>query len=295
MAKIVSFINYKGGVGKTTLAVEIAASLAYHHGQKVLLVDLDPQTNATFYLMQEKDWDNWQKSKGSLKNLFDSYIEGRSFDIKTAIKKDFIIAPRTGRTVSLHLLPSHISLLTIDLKLAGRFGAEGTKGKGALLKVFEQIKNEYDFIICDCPPSLNLITQNAIISSNGIVIVAVPEFLSTLGIALIQSTIKDTIKEVNDDLSSFGAKGIEAPKIIGIIFNRVKYVTHGTTYQQEVMNRMKEEYPGMVFQSYVSESGKIAERGEDKIPIAISGYARDKNYEMQLYDCAKEFIRRTLI
>ncbi len=295
MAKIVSFINYKGGVGKTTLAVEISASLAYHHNQKVLLVDLDPQTNATFYLMQEKDWDNWQKSKGSLKNLFDSYIEGTSFDIKTAIKKDFIIAPRTGRTVSLHLLPSHIALLMIDLKLASRFGAEGTKAKGALLKVFEQIKNEYDFIICDCPPSLNLITQNAIISSNGIVIVAVPEFLSSLGIALIQSTIKDTIKEVNDDLSSFGAKGIEAPKIIGIIFNRVKYATHGTTYQQEVMNRMKEEYPGMVFQSYVSESGKIAERGEDKIPIAISGYARDRIYETQLFDCAKEFIRRTLI
>jgi len=258
-------------------------------------VDLDPQTNATFYLMQEKDWDNWQKSRGSLKNLFENYINGSSFDIKTAIKKDFIVAPGDGRTVSLHLLPSHLSLLTIDLKLASRFGAEGTKAKGALLRVFEQIKNEYDFIICDCPPSLNLITQNAILSSNGIVIVAVPEFLSTLGIALIQSTIKDTIKEVNEDLSSFGAKGIEAPKIIGIIFNRVKFVTHGTAYQQEVMKRMKEEYPGQVFQNYVSESDKIAERGETKIPIAISGYARDKNYETQLYNCAEEFIRRTLI
>ncbi len=293
MVKIISFINYKGGVGKTTLAVEIAASLAYHHGQKVLLIDLDPQTNATFYLMQEKEWDEWQKTRGSLKNLFESYINGAHFDIKTAIKKDFIVAPRDSRTISLHLLPSHLSLLMIDLELAMRFGAKGTKAKGALIKVFEQIKNDYDFIICDCPPNLNLITQNAIISSNGIVIVAVPEFLSTLGIALIQSAINNTIKEVNEDLSSYGAKGIEAPKIIGIIFNRVKYVTHGTTYQEEVMSRMKREYKDKIFQNYISESDKIAERGEMKIPIAISGYARDKNYEKQLFECAEEFIRRT--
>lgn len=96
-------------------------------------------------------------------------------------------------------------------------------------------------------------------------------------------------------MKHFGAKGIEVPKIIGIIFNRVKYHTHGTTYQEEVMKRMKEEYPGKVFQSYVSESDKIAQRGEMKIPIAISGYALDKNYEKQLSDCAEEFIRRTLI
>lgn len=293
MAKIISFINYKGGVGKTTLAVEIAASLAYHHGQKVLLVDLDPQTNATFYLMKETDWDAWQKSMGSLKDLFKSYIDGTSFDIKTAIKKDFIIPPRDSRAIPLHLLPSHLSLLMVDLELAMHFGAKGTKAKGFLKRTFEQIKNEYDFIICDCPPNLNLITQNAIISSNGIVIVAVPEYLSTLGIALIQNAINSTIRDVNEDLSSYGAKGIEAPKIIGIIFNRVKYVTHGTTYQEEVMTRIKREYPGKVFQSYISESDKIAERGEMKIPIAISGYARDNNYEKQLFACAEEFIRRT--
>jgi chromosome partitioning protein len=295
MAKIISFINYKGGVGKTTLAVEIAASLAYHHGQKVLLVDLDPQTNATFYLMSETDWNEWQKSKGSLKNLFEGYINGTYFDVRNAIKKDFIVPPRKYRAIPLHLLPSHISLLTVDLNLAMHFGAKGTRSKGLLRKTFEQLKNEYDFIICDCPPNLNLITQNAIIASDGIVIVAIPEFLSTLGIALIQNSIGEAINDVNEDLNSFGAKGIEKPRIIGIIFNRVKYLTHGTVYQEEIMNRLKKEYPDKIFLNYISESDKIAERGETKIPIAISGYARDKNYEIQLFECAEEFIRRTSI
>ena len=293
MAKIISFINYKGGVGKTTLAVEIAASLAYHHGQKVLLVDLDPQTNATFYLMKETDWNEWQESNGTMKDLFKSYINSTYFDVKNAIKKDFIIPPRDYHTIPLHLLPSHLSLLMVDLELAMHFGAKGTKAKGFLKKTFEELKNEYDFIICDCPPNLNLITQNAIISSDGIVIVAIPEYLSTLGIALIQNAITGTITEVNDDLSAYGAKSIEAPQIIGIIFNRVKYITRGTSYQEEVMQRIRNEYPDKVFQSYISESDKIAERGEMKIPIAISGYARDKNYVNQLLESAEEFMRRT--
>lgn len=292
MVKIISFINYKGGVGKTTLAVEIASSLAYHHGQKVLLVDLDPQTNATFYLMGEKDWASWQERKGTLKNLFESFIGETYYDVRDAIKKDFIVPPRDYRPISLHLLPSHISLLTIDLKLAMHFGVKGHSAKGFLRKTIEKIKSEYDFIIYDCPPNLNLITQNAIISSDGIVIVAVPEFLSTLGIALIQNAISEAVKDVNDSLSSYGAKGIEKPKIIGIIFNRVKYVTRGTVYQEDVMNRIKREYPDKVFENYISESDKIAERGEIKMPIAISGYARDKNYETQLFECAEEFMRR---
>ena len=68
MTRIVSFINYKGGVGKTTIAVETAATLANKHGFRVLVVDLDPQTNASFYLVTEKVWEEWAESQGSLKD-----------------------------------------------------------------------------------------------------------------------------------------------------------------------------------------------------------------------------------
>jgi chromosome partitioning protein len=121
MPRIVSFINYKGGVGKTTLAVEISAALAHHYDFKVLLLDLDPQTNATFYLMSETEWNSWQSSNGTLKNILEASLTGGQFDAAQAIKKDLHNDARLER---LHLLPSHLDLMLVDLKLAARFGAE---------------------------------------------------------------------------------------------------------------------------------------------------------------------------
>ncbi|VVB84285.1 Light-independent protochlorophyllide reductase iron-sulfur ATP-binding protein [uncultured archaeon] len=287
--KVVSFINYKGGVGKTTLAVEISASLA-KKGKDVLLIDLDPQTNATFYLMEEKDWNDWQENKGSLKDLFEAFMDGKSFDINKAINKDLNCSKYIPK---LHLLPSHLELLFIDLELASKFGAKGMKSKSILRSALSKIKENYDYIIFDCPPNLNLVTQNSIVASNSIIIVAMPEYLSTIGIALIDRAIKNIEKEINDEIKSFGVVGtFKGPEIKGILFNRVRYVTGGTGYQEEVMERVRVDWSHLVFNTYVSQSDRIAQRGESKIPIAISGYAADKKYESQLRECAEEFLRR---
>lgn len=158
MATIVSFINYKGGVGKTTLSVEIATSLAYHKKKRVLLADLDPQTNATFYLMTEKDWENWAKDKGTLKNIFSTASADPPivFDPHSALHRNFLKHPRTNEQVTLDLLPSHLELMTADMDLAMRFGAKGFEGRKILKVAFDKLKDEYDYIICDCPPNLNL-------------------------------------------------------------------------------------------------------------------------------------------
>lgn len=287
--KVVSFINYKGGVGKTTLAVEISASLA-KNGKDVLLIDLDPQTNATFYLMDEEDWNDWQENKGTLKDLFEAFMAGKDYDINKAIKKDLICSKYIPK---LHLLPSHLELLFIDLELASKFGAKGMTSKSILRSALSKIKENYDYIIFDCPPNLNLVTQNSIVASNSIIIVAMPEYLSTIGIALIDRAIKNIEKQINDEIKSFGVEGtFKGPEIKGILFNRVRYVTGGTGYQEEVMERVRVDWSHLVFNAYVSQSDRIAQRGEGKIPIAISGYAADKKYESQLRECAEEFLRR---
>lgn len=113
MANVVSFINYKGGVGKTTVSVEVAATLSREHSFKVLVVDLDPQTNASFYLVSEEDWENWVDDNGSLKDIFESAIRGETFDVQSCIMKD-----RHG----VDLLPSHLDLLPMISNLLSSGG-----------------------------------------------------------------------------------------------------------------------------------------------------------------------------
>ena len=293
MATIVSFINYKGGVGKTTLSVEMAASLAYHKNKKVLLADLDPQTNATFYLMTAESWEKWATEHGTLKDVFSAATSepSQDFDLHDAIRSKFLHHPRTGAIVPLDLLPSHLELMTADMDLAMRFGARGFEGRKILRAAFDNIKDEYDYIICDCPPNLNLITQNAILASDAMMIVAMPEYLSTLGISEIEKAVKRLVEDVNRSIQGFGV--LKGPEMKGIIFNRVSTQTGGTGYEQNVMARVKGKWPGLVYDHFVSRSSKVAESAEPtKSPISISGYAADRVYENQLKECTAEFMQR---
>ena len=183
MARIVSFINYKGGVGKTTMAVETAATLANKYDFKVLVIDLDPQTNASFYLVTESDWEEWANSKdhGSLKDIFQSAIKEEEFDASKVIMEDLYGC--------LDLVPSHLDLLPVDLELAAKWGAQSSEAKMIIKDRLGTIirEREYDFVIIDCPPNLNLVTQNALMASDSYVVVCLPEYFSVRGIGLIET------------------------------------------------------------------------------------------------------------
>jgi chromosome partitioning protein len=179
------------------------------------------------------------------------------------------------------------------LELASKFGSQGNRARSILRKALDGVKDHYDYVIIDCPPNLNLVTQNGIVASDSIIIILKPEFLSTIGIALIVRVITKIIREINEELGLFNSSAsFKGPEIRGIIFNFVKYITGATKYQEEVIERIKQEYPSLVFENYLSESVKIAQRGEEKIPIAVSGHSADKNYESQILKIADEFLKR---
>ena len=152
MGKIISFSNQKGGVGKTTSAVNIAASLGIL-GYKVLLVDLDPQGNATSGV---------GISKKSLRKSIHDVLIGESAAKETIIETPF---------ENLDIIPAHISLAGAEYNLYQGNGAERVM-KNAL----EPIKDDYDYIIIDCPPSLSMLTINAMVASDGIIIPMKCEF-----------------------------------------------------------------------------------------------------------------------
>jgi len=296
MATVVSFINFKGGVGKTTLSVEIAASLYKKFNSRVLMVDLDPQSNSTLYWLNEADWEEHINKKGTLLSFFESCLEDKPFDISSLVATPtrFAKSPwyqkfdlKLNRGIK--LIPSDMHLFGVDLKLAQRFGFDNPKAQTFLKKALATIDSQYDFIFIDCPPNLYLATQNGLFSSQYYVIVALAEYLSTLGIAHIQASIDSVFACAN---SIIGADLFKKPSLAGIVFNKVRYLSGGTQSQEDYMARIRKSYADVVFNSYVSQSDKIAQRPAQSEPIALSDYAVDQKYAEQIHAVAEEFFDR---
>jgi len=293
-ARVVSFVNYKGGVGKTTLAVEISAALAYHYNKKVLLIDADPQSNATFYLMEETMWENFAQQARTIKELFDAALrkditELQHFDIRNIIVSDNLRVH--DYTKNLHLIPSHLDLYEIDIELARMLG----KGAHSLMILWQAIRNikaDYDYIIIDCPPNMYLVTQNAIVASDGVIITLLPEYLSRIGIALIVRMIDDINQKMMQHASIFGGQ-FKSTRVMGIIFNRVRYGAHGILSDQSYnIQEVRKKYGDLVFNTLIRESVRIAQRPLQRIPISISGYQQDRQYEESIREVAREFLKR---
>ena len=293
--KVISFVNYKGGVGKTTLAVEISAFLAYRYNRKVLLIDSDPQTNATFYLMDEDTWEKNYSSDRTIRELFEAELNNFDININDLIVTDGLLIHEY--TDKLHLIPSHIELYDIDLKLASRIGAGATRARIILKRHIDKIRSEhdYDFVIIDCPPNMYLVTQNAIVASDGIIVVALPEYLAVRGIALIDRVIGEVIDQINREVGVVGGR-IERPEIKGIIFNRVR---RGGPYGEILADQRRNievvkqsELGDKLFENYISEAVKFPERAGRHVPIAVSEYKSDERYVKELRNVVEEFLNK---
>ena len=210
---VLSFINLKGGVGKTTTAVAVAEMLAHEERKRVLLVDLDPQTNATVTLISEEKWEDLDKSGRTIAQLFDDRLNPQhapKFDIETAIVRG--VSTINDGITRLDLLPSSIQLIDLQdripmIALTGNFTANPLDIlRIALLPVIER----YDYIIIDCPPSLGTVTKNGLRISTGYVIPTIPDVVSTWGIY----QIVDNVKRFADELDrAIPPLGIVATKV----------------------------------------------------------------------------------
>ncbi len=186
MGKIISLVNQKGGVGKTTTSINLAASLAVL-GKKVLLIDLDPQGNATTGI---------GVNKGDVNESIYEVLTGE-IDIKDAIMKT--------KYKNLYLIPSTIVLAGVDIEIYDRSRTESGYSKAEQLKKrTDLIKDEFDYILIDCQPSLGILTTNALTASDSVIIPVQCEFLALEGITQLLNTIMLAQKKLNPNLTIEG-------------------------------------------------------------------------------------------
>lgn len=310
-AKIVSFINYKGGVGKTTTTYHIGCSLAQHHGKKVLLVDIDPQTNLTFLCSDYNSWERFKRNNGTILTLYERFKNKQPLDITRYIWQQPIGRDRHTKIKGLDLLPCDLDLLGEDLSVRvssptmnsfAEFqkGARETLREKLFLKqVLSKVRNRYDYILIDCPPNIYLMTQNALVVSDCYVVTTIPEMLSVIGLQILTRKVRGIGEKVCYDAKLAGQDAIKIAELGGIIFVKVRIggaiITNQHLAQMETIKREK-EFQGKCFEHYTTELIGYSEAAEQRLPIWLANTenarraAQKKEYE----NITKEFLERFL-
>jgi len=259
--KTIASINLKGGVAKTTTTVGLAEVLSGAYGKKVLVIDLDPQTNATTVLIGDEKWLDLDKNGYTLATLFSDAIKGEeTFNLAETLQKS-VSDVKEARTID--LLPSSLQLIELQDKLtlmpAGQFGTRNPVT--ILLRGIKSILKDYDYILIDCPPNLGYITLNGLRIADGYFIPTIPDVLSTYGIPQIVTRINKFSNEIQDEAdNSVLPLGIVATKYREVLLHQ-KTLNLMRSRAGKEMEESGLLFP-MVFETYFSESVQMAGAAE---------------------------------
>lgn len=232
MGKIISIANQKGGVGKTTTAINLAASLAVLE-KKVLVIDADSQANTTSGL-------NFSPNNEEKRTLYEVMIGEISAE-------DALI--QTEMT-NLHMMPSHINLVGAEVELL-----DMEQRESILRKAIEPIRDNYDYIIIDCSPSLGITTINCLVASDSVIIPVQPEFFALEGLGKLLQTIRLVQNELNPGLNIEGF-------LVTMFDGRTKV-------HSQVVNELREHFKELVFRTVIQRNIRLSEAPSHGKPIVL--------------------------
>lgn len=251
MGKVIAIANQKGGVGKTTTAINLAASLAVLE-KKVLIIDADPQANTTSGL-------NFSPDNDQHRTLYEVLIG------QINIEDTLIQTEMNG----LHMIPSHIDLVAAEVEMLNIPGRESI-----LKNALRSIRDNYDFIIIDCSPSLGLITVNTLTAADSVIIPVQPEFFALEGLGKLLQTIRLVQGGVNPSLQIEGF-------LITMFDGRTRVHT-------QVVAELREHFKDMVFKTIIQRNIRLSEAPSHGKPIIL--YDIMSNGSSNYMNLAKEVL-----
>ena len=254
MGKVIAIANQKGGVGKTTTAINLAASLDVLE-KKVLIIDADPQANTTSGLGFLPDNDQ----KRTLYEVMIGKIGIQDALIQTEI-------------ANLQMIPSHINLVGVEIEMLSEDERESV-----LKKAIAPIRNSYDYIIIDCSPSLGLITVNSLTAADSVIIPVQPEFFALEGLGKLLQTIRLVQNGINPSLAIEGF-------VVTMFDGRTKVHT-------QVVTDLQEHFKDMVFETIIQRNIRLSEAPSHGKPIVL--YDVMSNGTMNYLNFAKEVLARS--
>ena len=283
--KIVSVINYKGGVGKTSLTANLGAELAFR-GKRILLVDLDAQASLTFSFVRPDEWNRRFEPDKTIKAWFDAFENGKQIPLENLIETPARVSSRISKSGKLDIIYSHLGLINVDLELATKLGgATLTQSKKNFISVHRRLadglqrlasKDLYDLVLIDCPPNFNIVTKTAIIASDYILVPTRPDELSTLGIDYLMRSIRELVDDYNDyvDLEKGPKEKRISPKVIGVVFTMVQEYGGGPmSAQRSYMAKVRHDSGLRVFDSYIKRNDTLfADAPLYGVPVVLTSH-----------------------
>ena len=253
MGKVIAIANQKGGVGKTTTAINLAASLAVLE-KKVLIIDADPQANTTSGLNFSPDNDE----KRTLYEIMIGKITALDALIQTELQ-------------NLHMIPSHINLVGAEIELL-----DAENRESVLAKALDPLRDDYDYILIDCSPSLGLITVNCLTAADSVMIPVQPEFFALEGLGKLLQTIRLVQGGLNPSLTIEGF-------VVTMFDGR-------TRIHSQVVMELREHFKDMVFKTIIQRSIRLSEAPSHGKPIIL--YDVMNNGTTNYLNLAKEVIEK---
>ena len=230
MSRVIGIANQKGGVGKTTTAINLSACLA-EKGKNVLLIDLDPQGNAT---------SGFGLERGKIENTVYQLLITDDLSIKDCIQKNV--------QENVDVLPSDVNLSGAEIELIG------IKRKEFILKKkLEPVRDDYDFVIIDCPPSLNMLTVNALTTADSVLVPIQCEYYALEGLSLLLHTISLVKKRLNASL-----------EVEGVVFTMYD---SRTNLSLQVVENVKDNLKQNVYKTIIPRNVRLAEAPSHGLPI----------------------------